>query len=394
VIKLKVNKNYENLQESYLFANIAQKVKAFAPENPDKKIIRMGIGDVTLPLAPAVINAMQKAVAEMGVAETFRGYGEDYGYEFLRVAIANFYNKKGADISASEIFVSDGAKCDVANILDIFASGNTVLVPDPVYPVYVDTNIMAGNKIIFAQGNEENNFLPMPDANTKADLIYICSPNNPTGSTYSAEQLKKWVDYAMENDAIILYDSAYEAFVQDDSPTTIFQIKNARKCAIEICSLSKSAGFTGTRCGYVILPAELERDGMNLHKMWRRRQSTKYNQLPYIIQRGAEAAFLPEGFAQSKANVDYYMKNAEIIASTLTKLGIWFSGGKNAPYIWLKCPDGLKSWDFFDKLLQEANVVGTPGAGFGSQGEGFFRLSAFGSRENTIEAMERVKKFF
>lgn len=389
---MKVNKNYQNLQESYLFANIGKKVRKYSEANPDKKIIRMGIGDVTLPLAPAVITAMQKAVEEMGSAETFRGYGADFGYDFLRGAISDYYNKKGAEISAQEVLVSDGAKSDVANILDIFASGNTVLIPDPVYPVYVDTNIMAGNKIIYTQGNLENNFLPMPDTSVKADIIYICSPNNPTGSAYNEEQLKKWVDYAIAQDAIILYDSAYEAFVQEDLPTTIFQIAGAKNCAIEIGSLSKTAGFTGTRCGYTIIPSGLEKDGMNLHKMWGRRQSTKYNQAPYIIQRGAEAAFSPDGFAQCKANINCYMENAVIIASALTKLGIWYSGGKNAPYVWLKCPSGLKSWEFFDMLLGKANVVGTPGSGFGSQGEGFFRLSAFGSKENTIEAMERVEK--
>jgi LL-diaminopimelate aminotransferase len=388
---MNANKNYKNLQESYLFATIGKKVREYAASHPDKKIIRMGIGDVTLPLVPAVVDAMQKAVAEMGVAETFRGYGDDYGYEFLRNAIADYYKGKNANVSPAEVFVSDGAKCDVANILDIFGE-NTALVPDPVYPVYVDTNIMAGNKIIYASGNTENNFLPMPDPAIAADIIYICSPNNPTGAVYNKAQLKKWVDYAIEKEAIILFDSAYEAFIQDDLPTSIFQIEGAEKCAIEIGSLSKTAGFTGTRCGYTIIPEGLERDGMNLNKMWRRRQSTKYNQLPYIIQRGAEAAFLPEGFAQSKANVDYYMKNAATISTALTEMGVWFSGGKNAPYVWLKCPANLKSWDFFDLLLEQANVVGTPGAGFGSQGEGFFRLSAFATHENTATAMERVKE--
>ncbi|MCL1864081.1 MAG: LL-diaminopimelate aminotransferase [Defluviitaleaceae bacterium] len=390
---MNTNRNYKNLQDSYLFATIGQKVKAYTATNPDKKIIRMGIGDVTLPLAPAVITAMQNAVAEMGVPETFRGYGEDYGYEFLRTAISEYYIKKGANISPSEVFVSDGAKCDVANILDIFAAGSTALIPDPVYPVYSDTNIMAGNKIIFTHGNEANGFLPMPDESINADIIYICSPNNPTGAVYNKEQLQKWVDYAISKDAIILYDSAYEAFIQDDLPTSIFQISGAEKCAIEIGSLSKTAGFTGTRCGYTIIPHTLERDGMSLHKMWSRRQSTKYNQLPYIIQRGAEAAFLPDGLAQNKKNIAYYLQNAKLMSETFDGLGIRYCGGKNAPYIWLKCPDGLKSWDFFDALLEKANVVGTPGAGFGSQGEGFFRLSAFGSKENTIEAMERVKNF-
>ncbi|MCL2225017.1 MAG: LL-diaminopimelate aminotransferase [Defluviitaleaceae bacterium] len=388
---MKVNKNYANLKESYLFATIGKKVREYTAANPDKSVIRMGIGDVTRPLAPAVIGAMQKAVSEMGVAETFRGYGDDYGYDFLRTAISDYYNKKGAEISSAEVFVSDGAKSDVANILDIFASGNTVLVPDPVYPVYVDTNIMAGNKIVYASGNIENNFLPMPDENVQADIIYICSPNNPTGAVYSAEQLKKWVDYATAQNAVILYDSAYEAFICEDLPTSIFQIEGAKNCAIEFGSLSKSAGFTGTRCAYTIVPTELERDGMNLHKLWSRRQNTKYNQLPYIIQRGAEAALLPEGLAQSKTDIDYYMQNAKTISDAISELGIWFSGGKNAPYVWLKCPNNLKSWDFFDLLLEKANVVGTPGAGFGSQGEGFLRLSAFANHENTVLAMKRVK---
>jgi LL-diaminopimelate aminotransferase len=269
-----------------------------------------------------------------------------------------------------------------------------VLVPDPVYPVYVDTNIMAGNEIIYAVGNEENGFLPMP-ADEKADIIYICSPNNPTGAAYNKTQLQAWVDYAISQNAVILFDSAYEAFVQDnDLPTSIFEIHGAQKCAIEIGSLSKTAGFTGTRCGYTIVPNKLKRDGMNLHRMWSRRQTTKYNQLPYIVQRGAEAAFLPEGFAQSKANVNYYLKNAELISETLNKLGIWYCGGKNAPYVWLKCPNGLKSWEFFDRLLNKINIVGTPGSGFGVQGEGFFRLSAFGSKENTKEAMERLTAHF
>ena len=389
---MKINKNYENLAESYLFATIGQKVKEYTEANPDKNIIRMGIGDVTRPLAPAVISAIENAAAEMGKPETFRGYGEYYGYDFLREAIREYYNRKGANINTEEIFVSDGAKCDVANILDIFASGNTALIPDPVYPVYVDTNIMMGNKIIYTSGNMENNFLPIPDENVQADIIYICSPNNPTGAVYSKEQLQKWVDYAIAQDAIILYDSAYEAFIRGDYPTSIFQIPDAEKCVIEIGSLSKTAGFTGTRCAYAIIPQNLEREGMNLSKMWRRRQSTKFNAVPYIIQRGAEAAFSPEGYAQSKANVDYYLENAAIIAKNLSEIGCQYTGGQNSPYIWLKCPNNLSSWEFFDLILAKANVVGTPGAGFGTQGEGFFRLSAFGTRENTITAMQRVKE--
>lgn len=388
---MKINKNYANLEESYLFAHIAAKVGEYTKANPDKKIIRMGIGDVTRPLAPAVVRAMETAAAEMGISETFKGYGDSPGYDFLRQAIKGYYHNKGVSLDTSEISVSDGSKCDVSNILDIFSTGSTALIPDPVYPVYVDTNIMAGNSIVYAPGSMDNDFLPMPDESIKADIIYICSPNNPTGAVYTEAQLKKWVDYALSQDAIILYDAAYEAFIQEDLPTSIFQIKGAEKCAIEIGSLSKTAGFTGTRCAYTIIPQTLEREGMSLNKMWARRQATKFNAVSYIIQRGAEAAFSPEGFAQSKANVEYYLENAEIIAQSLKDMNIFHTGGKNAPYIWLKCPEGLSSWGFFDMLLTKANVVGTPGAGFGTQGEGFFRLSAFGSRDNIVEAMDRVR---
>lgn len=389
---MNINRNYLNLQDSYLFARVSQKVKQYQEQNPDKKIIRLGIGDVTLPLAPAVVRAMQSASAEMGNAETFRGYGDYEGYEFLRSAVCGYYLTKGVTLSESDVFISDGAKSDVGNILDIFASDNTVLIPDPVYPVYVDTNIMAGRNIVYMDGNAENGFLPLPEKSVKADIIYLCSPNNPTGAVYNKEQLTLWVKYALKNDAVILFDSAYEAFIQDgDLPTSIYQIDGAKECAIEFCSLSKTAGFTGTRCGYTIVPCELERGGESLSKLWMRRQSTKFNGVPYIVQRSAEAVFTDEGLAQTKENIEYYMENAEIITEAMTKSGIWFTGGYNSPYIWLKCPNNMLSWEFFDALLEKANVVGTPGAGFGANGEGFFRLSAFGRRENVTRAMKKFE---
>jgi len=387
-----INKNYLDLKDSYLFSIIAKKVKDYAAANPDKKVIRLGIGDVTLPLVPAVTNAMQQAVLEMGDAKTFRGYGEEQGYSFLRQAICKYYGKKNVALNEDEVFISDGAKSDLGNILDIFSNGNTVLIPDPVYPVYVDTNIMAGRNIVYMNGNSENGFLPLPDKNTKADIIYLCSPNNPTGAVYNKEQLKLWVEYALENEAVILFDSAYEAFVQDSKlPTSIYQIEGAKECAIEFCSFSKTAGFTGTRCGYTVIPHGLVRGGQALNKFWLRRQTTKFNGVPYIVQRGAEAVFTDSGLSQIKSNIDYYMQNARLIADTLSSLDIWYTGGKNSPYIWLKCPNNMLSWEFFDHLLERANVVGTPGTGFGKNGEGFFRLTAFGNRENVNTAMERFK---
>ena len=390
---MKINTNYLSLQESYLFSTIAKKVNAYTAANPDAKIIRLGIGDVTLPLVPAVVDAMRDAAAEMGVKETFHGYGPEQGYDFLKDALQAYYAKKGVALDADEIFVSDGAKSDLGNILDIFSTDNTVLIPDPVYPVYVDTNIMAGRKIVFMNANEENNFLPMPDASVKADIIYICSPNNPTGAVYNKEQLKAWVDYALSMNAVILFDSAYEAFIRDDSlPTSVYQIEGAKKCVIEFCSFSKTAGFTGTRCGYTVVPKELVFDGTALNKLWLRRQTTKFNGVPYVIQKAASAVFSDEGMKQVKANIDYYMENARIVSETLTKVGIWHIGGKNSPYIWLKCPNGMDSWSYFDYLLENAHLVGTPGKGFGENGEGFFRLTAFNSRENVTEAVERIIK--
>ena len=387
-----INTNYLNLKDSYLFSTISKKVTEYKASNPEKDMLRLGIGDVTLPLVPAVVDAMQRAVCEMSNAETFRGYGDEQGYLFLRQAVCGYYSKKGVTLEENEVFISDGAKSDLGNILDIFASDNTVLIPNPVYPVYVDTNIMAGREILYMTGDTENEFLPLPDK--KADIIYLCSPNNPTGAVYSKKQLKMWVDFALENSAVILFDSAYEAFVQDkDLPTSIYQIEGGKKCAIEFCSFSKTAGFTGTRCGYTIVPHGLMSGDVALNKLWLRRQTTKFNGVPYIVQRGAEATFTEDGSAQIKENIAYYMQNAMHISTTLQNLGIWHTGGMNAPYIWLKCPQGMSSWEFFDYLLNTANTVGTPGAGFGSSGEGFFRLSAFGKHESVLEAMKRFKAF-
>ena len=387
---MNLNKNYENLEQSYLFSTIGKKVAEYATKNPDKKIIRLGIGDVTKPLCKVVTEATHKAVDEMGVQETFRGYGPEQGYDFLRLAVKEYYLKRDVDLELEEIFISDGAKSDLGNILDLFDKDNIVLIPDPVYPAYVDTNIMDGRKIIFSQGSAENNFLPMP-TDEKADLIYICSPNNPTGAVYNKEQLKAWVDYAIKNEALILFDSAYESFISDpELPRSIFEIEGAKKCAVEICSLSKTAGFTGTRCGYTIVPKALGK----LNKMWLRRQTTKYNGVPYIVQRGAEAIFTEAGMAEISENLNYYKENAKIISETMQECGIWYVGGKHSPYIWLKCPNNMTSWEFFDYLLENIQVVGTPGAGFGKNGEGYFRLTSFGSRENTIEAMKRFKELF
>lgn len=389
---MKLNKNYSCLAQSYLFSTIAKKVNEYTAENPSAEIIRLGIGDVTLPLAPAVVKALEDASREMGKKETFRGYGPEQGYDFLKASIAQYYDKKGVSLENDEIFISDGAKSDLGNILDLFDTDNTVLVPDPVYPVYVDTNVMAGRKIVYINANESNGFLPLPDINVNADIIYICSPNNPTGAVYTKEQLSKWVNYALEHGAVILFDSAYEAFVRDSSlPTSIYQIPGAKKCAVEFCSFSKTAGFTGTRCGYTVFPNGLVFDGMSLNKMWLRRQTTKFNGVPYIIQKGAAAVFTDEGQKQVHENLDYYIQNARVISDAFDKMGIWYTGGKNSPYIWLKCPNGMGSWEYFDFLLKNAGVVGTPGEGFGKNGEGFFRLTAFNTHENTVKAVEKIK---
>lgn len=388
---MKINENYKNLETSYLFSTIAKKVSQFIENNPQKKVIRLGIGDVTRPLCKSVVDAMNKAVNEMGTPEGFRGYGPEQGYDFLKDEIQNYYKKRNVLLKNDEIFISDGAKSDLGNILDLFSKENKVLIPDPVYPVYVDTNLMQGRKIEFLEANEENDFLPMPDFNTKADIIYLCSPNNPTGAVYNKEQLKKWVNYALKNNAVILFDAAYECFVNDESlPHSIFEIEGAKNCAIEFCSFSKTAGFTGTRCGYTVVSDELIFDDMSLNKMWLRRQTTKFNGVPYIVQRGAQAVFSESGQKEIFENINYYKRNAKIIADTLKKHNIYFTGGIHSPYIWLKCPNNMKSWEFFDFLLEKIQVVGTPGAGFGKNGEGFFRLTSFNTYENTLEAMKRL----
>ena len=394
----KLNENFFKLKKNYLFIDIAKRLKAYSAQHPDAKLIRMGIGDVTRPLAPVVVEAMEKACREMGVKETFRGYEDSgAGYDFLREAVSRYYASFGADVKPAEIRISDGAKSDCGNIIDIFGAGNTVLVTDPAYPVYVDSNVMSGNNVVFVDSNEENGFAAMPDKNIKADLIYLCSPNNPTGSVYNAAQLKEWVDYALENNAVIIFDAAYEAFITEkDIPRSIYCIEGAKKCAVEICSLSKTAGFTGTRCGYTVVPEELiqkdsEGNDVKLADVWGRRQGSKFNGVSYPVQRGAEAVFTPLGQEQTHEAIRYYQQNARTIAKTCDELGIKYTGGINSPYIWLNCPNGMGSWDFFDYLLNEIQVVGTPGAGFGKNGEGWFRLTAFGTHEATEEAMERLK---
>ena len=391
-----INTNYANLKNNYLFSTVAEKVRVYSEAHPQADIIKLGIGDVTKPLAKTVIQALHDAVDENAKAETFMGYGPEQGYAFLREALADYYGKLGADIDADEEFVSDGAKSDIANILDIFSKDCHVVIPDPVYPVYLDTNVMDGRKVSFLNANEGNNFLPMPEdlgTDEKVDILYLCSPNNPTGACYNKEQLQTWVDFANAQGAVIFFDSAYEVFASGtDLPRTIFAIPGARTCAIEIASLSKTAGFTGTRCSYTVVPKELVRDGQSLKDMWFRRQSTKFNGTPYIVQKAAEAVFTEEGYAEIMENIQGYKENAKIIADTLDELGIYYTGGHYSPYVWLKCPNNMSSWEFFDFLLEKAQVVGTPGEGFGKNGEGFFRLTAFNTPERTREAMERLKE--
>lgn len=389
---MKINHNFDNLVPNYLFAEIAKRTNAYIAAHPDEKVIKLGIGDVTLPLAPVVVDALKSGADEMGVKATFKGYPDYEGYAFVREAVAGYYKSFGVDVAPDEIFISDGAKSDTGNIGDIFGTDNVVLVTDPVYPVYVDSNIMAGRRIVYAPSTAENGFCAMPDASVHADIIYLCSPNNPTGAAYTADQLKVWVDYAKANDAVILYDAAYEAFITDDCPRSIFAIEGARECAIEFCSLSKTAGFTGTRCGYTVIPKEFERDGHNLYKLWYRREATKFNGVSYPVQCAAAAVFSDEGQRQIKENLSYYQENARIISAAMDELGVWYTGGKNSPYIWLRCPDGMGSWEFFDYLLTNAQVVGTPGEGFGECGKGYFRLTSFGDRDNTVEAVARIKK--
>lgn len=394
-----LNENFLKLEKNYLFINIAKKVNAFLAENPDAPLIRMGIGDVTLPIAPLAVEAMKKGADEMGVKETFKGYEDSgAGYDFLKNAVSGYYKSFGVDILPEEIRINDGAKSDCGNIVDIFGDDNIVLVTDPAYPVYVDSNRMNGRKIIFADSNEENGFCAMPDYDTHADLIYLCSPNNPTGAVYTKEQLAVWIDYAKKNNAVIIFDSAYEAFITDpELPRSIFAVEGARECAIEMCSLSKTAGFTGMRCGYTVIPNELKvkaSDGteVSISQLWGRRQGSKFNGVSYPVQCAAAAVFTEEGQKQIHQNIAYYQENAKIISSTMDKLGVKYTGGINSPYIWFKCPDNMNSWDFFDLMLNKIAVVGTPGAGFGKNGDGWFRLTAFGDRDNTIEAMKRFEK--
>ena len=407
---IKINQNFLNLQDSYLFSTIAKKVAEYSKNNPDKKIIKLGIGDVTRPIVPACLEAMHKAVDEIGTQEGFKGYGPEQGYEFLREAISKDYKKLGVDIQTNEIFVSDGAKCDCGNIVDIFAQNNIVAITDPVYPVYLDTNVMSGRSgefdnekgtyknIVYLPVTAENDFKPeLPKE--KVDMIYLCFPNNPTGTVLSKEELEKWVKYAKENNSIILYDSAYEAFItEEDVPHSIFEIEGAKDIAIEFRSFSKTAGFTGVRCAYVVIPQTVmgyseNGEKVSLNKLWNRRTCTKFNGVSYVVQRAAEATFTEEGQKQIKENIAYYMENAKTIKNGLEDAGYTVFGGTNSPYVWLKVPEGITSWEFFDKLLEEVNVVGTPGSGFGPHGEGYFRLTAFGTKENTKEAIERIKNW-
>ena len=391
-LNIKINENYFNVKKNYLFSEIAKRVNAYKTANPDADIIRLGIGDVTLPLSPVVVEAMKKAADEMGDAATFRGYAPEYGYDFLREKIAEYYKKFPVDLSAEEIFVSDGAKSDVGNIVDILGD-NEILIPDPVYPVYLDSNIMSGHKVKFIAGNRENGFLPMPDGiERKPYVIYLCSPNNPTGAVYGRDALKKWIDFANETGSLIIFDSAYEAFISGDYPHSVYEIEGSKTCAVEICSFSKTAGFTGTRCAWSVFPDELTVGENKLSFLWSRRQATKFNGVPYVVQRAAEAALSEEGQKQCRESIAYYMENARIIAAVLKEKGIYFTGGENSPYLWLECPDGKTSWEFFDFLLEKGQIVGTPGAGFGDAGEGYFRLTSFGSRESTLKAAERLKK--
>ncbi|MCI8636888.1 MAG: LL-diaminopimelate aminotransferase [Clostridia bacterium] len=394
-----INENFMKLEDSYLFSTIAKKVAKYTQENPNKKIIKLGIGDVTKPIVPACLEAMHKAVDEIGTAQGFKGYGPEQGYEFLRKAIVeNDYKARGVEIAEDEVFVSDGAKCDCGNIVDIFSSSNKVAITDPVYPVYLDTNIMCGREIVYLPVTEENGFIPeLPKE--KVDMIYLCFPNNPTGTVLNKEELKKWVDYAKENKAIILYDCAYEAFITEENvPHSIYEVDGALDVAIEFKSYSKTAGFTGVRCAYVIVPKRLKGytksgEEISLNKLWNRRTCTKFNGVSYIVQRAAEATYKEDGKKQIKENIKAYLENAKIIKEGLEEAGFTVYGGVNSPYVWLKVPEKMTSWEFFDKLLEEVNIVGTPGSGFGAHGEGYFRLTAFGTKENTIEAMERIKNW-
>ena len=387
------NMHYEDLKDSYLFFNIAQKVKAYSEAHPGARLLRLGIGDVTLPLCDAVIKALHEAVDDQARADSFHGYMPETGAPFLREVITEHYRSRGVDLSYDDVFVSSGASDELGDILDLFDRSSSALVIEPAYPAYVDANVIAGREIIHLASGPDNGFLPRPSGDAKADIIYICSPNNPTGAVFGREQLQEWIDFANASGSVILFDAAYEAFIEDeDLPRSIFELPGARSCAIEICSLSKTAGFTGTRLGYTVIPKELERKGMRLNDMWIRNRTTKTNGVSYILQKGGAAVFTPEGQRQIRKNIEYYKENARILMRALDKAGIWYCGGKNAPYIWLRCPDGMGSWEFFDRLLNTIQVIGTPGAGFGACGEGFFRFSTFGSREDTLLAAKRLEE--
>lgn len=390
---IRPNMHYSELKDSYLFYNIAQKTKAYVEQHPGVKLLRMGIGDVSLPLCDAVIKALHEAVDDQASKSSFHGYMPECGASFLRDTIAKYYENRGVSLSSDEVFVSSGASDELGDILDLFERSGSALVIEPAYPAYVDANVMAGRKIVHLASGEENSFLPEPSEGIKADLLYICSPNNPTGAVFSRNQLQAWVDFANENGSVILFDAAYEAFIEDETlPHSIFELDGAKTCAIEICSLSKTAGFTGTRLGYTVIPKALKRSGMNLNEMWVRNRTTKTNGVSYIIQKGGAAVFTEEGQKQIHENIRIYKKNAKVLMKALDQLGIWYCGGKNAPYIWMKCPNGMGSWEFFDYLLHEIQVVGTPGEGFGACGEDYFRFSTFGSPEDTKEAAERLVK--
>ena len=392
---IRPNMHYSELKESYLFYNIAQKTKVYVEQHPGVKLLRMGIGDVSLPLCDAVIKALHEAVDDQASKNSFHGYMPECGAPFLRETIAKYYENRGVSLSSDEVFVSSGASDERGDILDLFERPGSALVIEPAYPAYVDANVMAGRKIVHLASGEENSFLPEPSEEIKADLLYICSPNNPTGAVFSRDQLQSWVDFANENGSVILFDAAYEAFIEDETlPHSIFELDGAKTCAIEICSLSKTAGFTGTRLGYTVIPKALKRGEMNLNEMWVRNRTTKTNGVSYIIQKGGAAVFTEEGQKQIYENIQIYKKNAKVLMKALDQLGIWYCGGKNAPYIWMKCPNGMGSWELFEYLLHEIQVVGTPGEGFGACGEGYFRFSTFGSPEDTREAAERIVTLF
>lgn len=390
-MNIKINDNFSSLAKNYLFSEIAKRVNTYQKENPEAKIVRLGIGDVTRPLPECVVSAMKKAADELGASETFRGYPPEYGYDFLREAISAHYASFGVEMCADDIFVSDGAKSDCGNFVDVLGD-NDIFLPDPVYPVYQDSNIMSGRKITLMPSNRENGFLPMPSDSLGCGVYYLCSPGNPTGAAYSAQQLKVWVDFARANGSLIIFDAAYEAFVTDGSPRSIYCVEGARECAVEICSFSKTAGFTGTRCGYTVVPSDITVGDTRLRDLWARRQATKFNGVSYPVQRAAEAAYSEAGMAACLENIEYYRENARMIASVLDEKGIYYTGGKNSPYLWLECPRGMGSWEFFDFLLEKANIVGTPGAGFGKCGEGFFRLTSFSTHEATAEACRRLRE--